>query len=96
LRSHGKRCISEATVRPDLSGLDGSGVLPFFQECSMANDAADTGFRYTKVMAWGPPIILALALILLVAEQMLFGGLLAVAGIVFWVIVRRRKQQATP
>jgi len=60
----------------------------------MANDSVDTGFRYTKVMAWGPPIIMALALILLVAELFLFGGLLAVAGIVFWVVVRRRKSQA--
>ena len=87
--------MSEATVRPEVSGLDRSGVLLFFQERSMASDSLDTGFRYTRVMAWGPPIIMALALILLVAELFLFGGLLAVAGIVFWVVVRRRKSQAS-
>ena len=62
----------------------------------MANDSAGTGFRYTKVMAWGPAVILAFAIVAMVLDQLLVGILLAVMAVIFWVIVRRRKQQATP
>lgn len=69
--------------------------LPF-QEHSLTNQSAGTGFRYTKVMAWGPAVILAFALVAMAMEQVVVGLLLAVMAILFWVIVRRRKNQSAP
>ncbi len=62
----------------------------------MTNQSAGTGFRYTKVMAWGPAVILAFALVAMAMEQVVVGLLLAVMAILFWVIVRRRKNQSAP
>jgi len=50
------------------------------------------GFRYSKIMAWGPPIILALALILMVMGEVPMGLTVAALALIFWVIVWRRKK----
>jgi hypothetical protein len=68
---------------------------PFIQvdeETTMADATQGVGFRYSKVMAWGPPIVLVLALILMVMGEMTFGLLLAAFALVFWYLVRRRRK----
>lgn len=62
----------------------------------MADQATDTGFRFSKVMAWAPAILLVLALVFIVRGDMLVGVLVAVAALIFWLVVRRRKSPAAP
>jgi len=51
-----------------------------------------TGFRYSKIMAWGPAVILALAIALLVMGEAMMGGLLFVFSVLVWLFVSRRKK----
>jgi len=57
----------------------------------MADETAGPNLRYKKIAAWGPPIILLFGLIALAMGEVVIGVLAAVAGIIFWFIVRRRK-----
>lgn len=58
----------------------------------MSDVKQGAGFRYGKVMAWAPPMVLALALILMFMGELTFGLLLAAFALIFWFVVRRRKQ----
>lgn len=57
----------------------------------MANQTAEPNLRYEKIAAW-PPRSLPAALIAVTMDEVVVGILAAVAGIIFWFIVRRRKE----
>lgn len=60
----------------------------------MSDQKLGSGFRFTKVMAWAPVLILVLGLAFVLRGEMAVGLLLSGAAIVFWFIVRRRKSHA--
>jgi hypothetical protein len=60
----------------------------------MSDTTTGNAFRYSRVMAWAPPIILVLGLLAIVSDQLYVGILLAVVAIVFWIVVRRRRRGA--
>lgn len=62
----------------------------------MADQTTEPNLRYSMLMRWAPPFILLLGLLFLFMGDYLVGGLLAVAGLIFWFIVRRRKEPAAP
>ena len=62
----------------------------------MADRTTEPNLRYSMLMRWAPPFILLLGLLFLFMGDYLVGGLLAVAGLIFWLIVRRRKTPAAP
>ncbi len=62
----------------------------------MADQPTEPNFRYSMLMRWAPPFILLLGLLFLFMGDYLLGALLAVAGLIFWFIVRRRKELAAP
>jgi hypothetical protein len=51
-----------------------------------------TGFRYSKIMAWAPGVILALAIVLLVMGDVIMSGVLLVFALLVWLFVSRRKK----
>lgn len=59
----------------------------------MAEVKQGAGFRFTKLMGWGPAIILIFAVLLIVQGQITYGLLLAICGILFGFIVRRRMKK---
>lgn len=61
----------------------------------MADGTSNSGLRYPRVAAWGPPIIMVLGLVFLAISELTVGFLLVGAAVVFWVVVRRKKGQAT-
>ena len=62
----------------------------------MADQTTEPNFRFSMLMRWAPPFVLVLGLLFLVMGYYLVGGLLSVAGLIFWLIVRRRKEPAAP
>lgn len=60
----------------------------------MSDVKLGTGFRFSKLMAWGPLLVLVLGLIFVVRGELTLGLLLAATAIVFWFIVRRRKSRS--
>jgi hypothetical protein len=53
------------------------------------------GFRYSKLMSWGPAVLVVLALILLVAGEIIVGlAVLAFAVLMLFYVQRRRKADA--
>lgn len=56
----------------------------------MPKETTRPGFRFQKVAAWGPALILLVALLFLFTGDILSGVLLAVAALLFWFLVRRR------
>ena len=62
----------------------------------MADQTTEPNLRYSMLMRWAPPFILLLGLLFLFMGDYLVGGLLTVAGLIFWLIVRRRKTPAAP
>ena len=62
----------------------------------MADQTTEPNLRYSMLMRWAPPLILLLGLLFLFMGDYLVAGLLAAAGLIFWLIVRRRKTPAAP
>ena len=62
----------------------------------MADRTTEPNLRYSMLMRWAPPFILLLGLLFLFMRDYLVGGLLVAAGLIFWLIVRRRKEPAAP
>ena len=62
----------------------------------MADQTTEPNLRYSMLMRWAPPLILLLGLLFLFMGDYLVAGLLAAAGLIFWLIVRRRKEPAAP
>jgi hypothetical protein len=53
------------------------------------------GFRYSKIMAWSPAILVALALVTMVAGAVWVGlAILAFAVLMLFYVQRRRKAEA--
>lgn len=61
----------------------------------MSERRLGTGFRFSKVMAWAPVLILILGLVFVIRGDLTVGLLFGAAALIFWFIVRRRKTQAT-
>jgi hypothetical protein len=51
------------------------------------------GFRFRKVMAWSPAILILMGALNMAAGDTLEGALVALAGIVFGLVVKRRARQ---
>ena len=62
----------------------------------MADQPTEPNLRYPLLMRWAPPFIALLGVVFLFMGDYLMGGLLVVAGLIFWFIVRRRKTPAAP
>jgi hypothetical protein len=62
----------------------------------MSKQAMGTGFRYTKIMAWAPAILMMFGVLLLAMGSLNAGITMGMAGAVFGVVVKRRarRQQA--
>ena len=60
----------------------------------MSDQPLGTGFHFSKFMAWAPVIVGVSALVLIVRGQLVPGLLVAVASILVWIIVRRRRDRA--
>lgn len=56
----------------------------------MPEETTRPGFRFQKLVAWGPAFILLVALLFVAMGDMLVAGLLAVVAVLFWFMVRRR------
>ena len=57
----------------------------------MSDKPLGTGFHFSRLMAWAPVIVGVIALVFVVRGELAPGLLLAVAAILMWVIVRRRR-----
>ncbi|MGH9379445.1 MAG: hypothetical protein ACRD2Z_02345 [Thermoanaerobaculia bacterium] len=57
----------------------------------MSTKSLGAGFRYSRVMAWAPALILVVGLVFVLRGDMVTGLLAAAAAIVFWFIIRRRR-----
>ena len=62
----------------------------------MPKETTRPGFRFQRIVAWAPAIILIVAFILLFMGDMWAGVLLAVAALLFWFLVRRRAASHAP
>jgi cobalamin synthase len=60
----------------------------------MAEVKQGAGFRFTKLMGWGPAVVLIFAVLLVAGGRPTAGLLLAICGILFGFIVRRRMKRA--
>ncbi len=60
----------------------------------MSDQPLGTGFRFSRLMAWAPVIVFVIALVFVVRGELVPGLLLAVAAILLWIIVRRRRARA--
>lgn len=56
----------------------------------MADQTQGAGFRFSLIMRWGPPIIAVLGFVLLAIGEWPVGTAVIAAGLVFWLLVRRR------
>jgi hypothetical protein len=52
------------------------------------------GFRFSRIMAWAPALILVAAVVMAVQGNTTFAFLLAFCGILFGLVVRRRMRRA--
>jgi hypothetical protein len=59
----------------------------------MSKQAMGTGFRYGKIMAWAPAIVIMFGALLLAAGWLGAGVTVAMAGAVFGVVVKRRARR---
>jgi drug/metabolite transporter (DMT)-like permease len=57
------------------------------------SDAAPQDLRYRTVITWGGIAIIVVGLILAVTGEVLPGLLLAVAGMLIWLFVKRRSRK---
>lgn len=57
----------------------------------MSDQKLGSGFRFSKVMAWAPALILILGLIAVIRGDLVVGLLLGAVALIFWFVVRRRK-----
>ena len=62
----------------------------------MVDRSTQPGFRFSKVMVWAPAVIAVIGFTVVVLGYRMTGGLLILAGLIFWLIVRRRKEPAAP
>lgn len=60
----------------------------------MSDQPLGTGFRFSRLMAWAPVIVSVIALVFVGRGELVPGLLLAVAAIILWIIVRRRRARA--
>ena len=60
----------------------------------MSDQPLGTGFRFSRLMVWAPVIVSVIALVFVVRGELVPGLLLAVAAILLWIIVRRRRARA--
>ncbi|CAN5784897.1 hypothetical protein BH23GEM11_BH23GEM11_08790 [soil metagenome] len=61
----------------------------------MSDEKLGTGFKYGKMMAWGPAILVVFALVTLVLGEIIIGvSLLAFAMLMLFYVSRRRKAAA--
>ncbi len=60
----------------------------------MSDQPLGTGFHFSRLMAWAPVIVGVSALVFIVRGELVPGLLLAVASILVWIIVRRRRDRA--
>ena len=60
----------------------------------MSDQPLGTGFHFSRLMAWAPVIVAVFALVFIARSQLVPGLLLAVAAILMWFIVRRRRTRA--
>lgn len=61
------------------------------KESCMSDQRLGTGFRFSRVMAWAPALVLVVGFLFVLRGDMAVGFLVAAAAIVFWIIVRRRR-----
>jgi hypothetical protein len=59
----------------------------------MSKQAMGTGFRYTKIMAWAPAILMMFGVLLLAVGSINGGIVMGMAGAVFGVLVKRRARR---
>ena len=59
----------------------------------MSKQAMGTGFRYTKIMAWAPAILMMFGVLLLAMGSLYAGVTTAMAGAAFGVVVKRRARR---
>ena len=62
----------------------------------MPQETTRPGFRFQKIVAWAPAIMLIVAFIFLFMGDIWAGVLLAVAALLFWFLVRRRTASQGP
>ena len=62
----------------------------------MPQETTRPGFRFQKIVAWAPAIMLIVAFIFLFMGDIWAGVLLAVAALLFWFLVRRRGASQAP
>ncbi len=60
----------------------------------MSDQPLGTGFRFSRLMAWAPVIVFVIGVVFVVRGELVPGLLLAVAAILLWIIVRRRRARA--
>jgi hypothetical protein len=53
------------------------------------------GFRFRRIMAWAPALILVTAVVMAVQGNTPFAFLLVICGILFGLVVRRRMRRAS-
>jgi hypothetical protein len=59
----------------------------------MSKQRMGSGFRFQKIMGWAPAILIMFG-VLLIATRSLYAGLaVAMAGVVFGIIVKRRARR---
>lgn len=59
----------------------------------MSKQAMGTGFRYSKIMAWAPAILMMFGALLLAIGSLYAGVTTAMAGAVFGLVVKRRARR---
>jgi hypothetical protein len=59
----------------------------------MEKQPMGTGFRFQKIMGWGPAVLILLGALLLAAGSVYGGLAVAMAGLVFAVAVKRRARR---
>lgn len=59
----------------------------------MSDAELGTGFRFGKIMAWAPAIVLILAVMLIATGETMVGLLVAVFALLVWLLVSRRKKR---
>jgi hypothetical protein len=59
----------------------------------MSKQAMGTGFRYSKIMAWAPAILMMFGVLLLALGSLNAGITMGMAGAVFGVLVKRRARR---
>lgn len=61
----------------------------------MAKPQMGEGFRYSKVMAWAPAILILMGLAVVVWGDTTLGILVVLAGVIFGLLVKRRGRRVS-